>query len=171
MDRRKLQAKPQRREPKPGEWMRPEEFEDVVRLTPLVAIDLLVRSPDGRVLLGRRVNEPAKGVLFVPGGRISKNESLKAAFRRVSREELGKQHSMGNARFLGVHEHFYRTNRFAKKGFGTHYITLAYELELDLAIEDLPNDQHGEYVWMTPAQLLRSREVHLNTKAYFSRRR
>jgi hypothetical protein len=35
------------------------EFLDVVRLTPLIAIDLIAVDDRGRVLLGRRVNRPA----------------------------------------------------------------------------------------------------------------
>ena len=88
------------------------DFESVVRLTPLVAIDLIVRSPDGRVLLGRRNHEPAKGSFFVPGGRITKNETLAAAFKRISRAEIGVEKTIEAARFLGVYEHFYRTNSF-----------------------------------------------------------
>lgn len=154
-------------EPKPGEWMKPEEFESVIRLTPLVAIDLVVRSPEGGVLVGRRVNEPAKDVFFVPGGRITKNETRAAAIRRISREELGIEITLEAARFLSVNEHFYPTNRFKKKGFGTHYVTLAYEVRLSVATDQLPRDQHGEYVWMSPEELLGSPEVHENTKVYF----
>ena len=55
------------REPKPGEWIRPAEFANIVRLTPLVAIDLIVRSPEGKVLVGRRTNEPAKNSFFCSG--------------------------------------------------------------------------------------------------------
>jgi len=154
-------------EPKPGEWMKPKEFENVVRLTPLVAIDLVVRSPEGRVLVGRRTHEPAKDVFFVPGGRITKNETLAAAFRRISREELGVELVLDAARFLSVNEHMYPTNRFRKKGFGTHYITLAYEIILSLETSRLPTDQHGEYAWMRPTELLSSPDVHENTKRYF----
>ena len=154
-------------EPKPGEWMKPEEFESVIRLTPLVAIDLVVRSPDGQVLVGRRIHEPAKGVFFVPGGRITKNETREAAFRRISREELGKELELESARFLSVNDHIYPTNRFHKKGFGTHYITLAYEVRLSLETGYLPKDQHEEYAWMSPDELVNSPEVHENTKIYF----
>ena len=154
-------------EPKPGQWMKPEEFEQVVCLTPLVAIDLVVRSPEDRVLVGRRIHEPAKNVFFVPGGRITKNETLAAAFRRISLEELGNELSLQESRFLSVNEHFYPTNRFGKKGFGTHYITLAYEIRSSLDTARLPTDQHEEYAWLTPQELLRSNEVHENTKAYF----
>jgi GDP-mannose mannosyl hydrolase len=68
---------------------------------------------------------------------------------------------------LSVNEHFYPTNRFRKKGFGTHYITLAYEIGLSLETAELPKDQHGEYAWMSSEELLRSPEVHENTKVYF----
>ena len=61
-------------ETKPGQRLEPEDFNNVVRLSPLVAIDMIVRSPDGRVLVACRNNEPAKGRFFVPGGRITKNE-------------------------------------------------------------------------------------------------
>ncbi len=154
-------------EPKPGEWIAPEDFANVIRLTPLVAIDLVVRSPEGRVLVGRRLNAPAKGLLFVPGSRISKNETRAAAFKRITREELGVELSIEQARFLGVYEHIYPTNRFEKPGFGTHYIVLAHELSLVLDPLSLPTDQHAEYLWLTPDELVRSNEVHDNTKAYF----
>jgi colanic acid biosynthesis protein WcaH len=154
-------------EPKPGEWISPADFANVIRLTPLVAIDLIVRSPEGRVLVGRRINEPAKGFLFVPGSRISKNETRAAAFTRITQEELGVQAPIEQAQFVGVYEHLYPTNRFERPGFGTHYITLAYELRLSLDPARLPADQHGEYLWLTPEELMRSHEVHDNAKAYF----
>jgi hypothetical protein len=47
-----------------------DEFAQVVRLAPLVSIDLVTRNANGHVLVGLRNNEPAKGVYFVPGGRI-----------------------------------------------------------------------------------------------------
>jgi colanic acid biosynthesis protein WcaH len=160
---------PAKLDPKPGEWMKPEEFAEVIRLTPLVAIDLVVYSPDGRVLVGRRTNEPAKGVFFVPGSRITKNETRANAFQRIANEELGVALKIEQAKFLGAFEHLYPTNRFGIEGFGTHYITLAYELTLALDSAKLPTDQHGEYAWMTPAEILSSPEVHENTKAYCRR--
>jgi len=154
-------------DPKPGEWISREEFAEVVRLTPLVAIDLIVRSSDGRILVGRRVNEPAKGVFFVPGGRISKNETKAAALQRISKEELGTGFDVSQAKFLGAYEHFYPTNRFHIPGFGTHYITLGFELQTDLDPSSLPTDQHSEYALLTPTEILMHREVHENTKGYF----
>ena len=61
----------------------------VVRHAPLVSIDLILRDAQGRVLLGLRENEPARGLWFVPGGVIRKDETLDAAFSRIARNELG----------------------------------------------------------------------------------
>ena len=67
----------------------PTEFLEVVRLAPLVAIDLIVADADSRVLVGQRRNRPARGTWFVPGGRIRKDERLDAAFTRLVETELG----------------------------------------------------------------------------------
>jgi len=153
--------------PRPSHWLEPADFEQVIRHTPLIAIDLLARSPEGKILLGRRKNEPAKGALFTVGGRIGKNESRAMAFKRISRDELGIERTIDQARFCGVYEHFYDTNVFGKPGLSTHYLTLAYELFLVLPHEALPRDQHGDYVWLTEAELLANPEVHENAKAFF----
>jgi colanic acid biosynthesis protein WcaH len=66
-----------------------EEFAELVRMTPLVSLDLIVRDGAGRVLLGRRNFERVKGSYFVPGGRIPKDEPIRDAFSRYLRHELG----------------------------------------------------------------------------------
>ncbi len=154
-------------EPQPGQWLEAEDFAAIIRLTPLISIDLVVRTPDDRILVGRRKHQPAKGTFFVPGSRITKNETLAAAFRRIAREELGLESEIENARLLGVYEHIYPSNRLERNGFGTHYVVLGYEMNLAHRPVSLPPDQHGEYLWLTPAELLASAEVHANTKAYF----
>jgi colanic acid biosynthesis protein WcaH len=144
-----------------------EEFLQVVERAPLVSIDLVVRRADGKVLLGKRTNEPAKGCWFVPGGRILKNERLEAAFRRTCLDELGKPYASSVARFLGVFEHFYSTNFAGKPGVGTHYVVLAYELAPGDLPGQLPAEQHGEYRWFAVEELLGAESVHAHTKAYF----
>jgi colanic acid biosynthesis protein WcaH len=150
-------------------WLDREKFLEVVERAPLVSIDLIVRRADGRVLLGKRTNEPAKGCWFVPGGRIHKNERLDGAFRRTTLNELGKAFTPGDAHFLGVFEHFYATNFADEPGTGTHYVVLAYELTPTELPERLPADQHGEFKWFDVETLLKSELVHPHTKAYFQR--
>ena len=147
-----------------------QEFLEVVERTPLVSMDLIVRRGDGRVLLGKRTNEPAKGYWFVPGGRILKNERLGDAFRRICETELGKPFAISDAKFLGVFEHLYPTNFAEKPGTGTHYVVLAYELRAKGLPDKLPADQHGEFDWFDEQRILAADAVHPNTRAYFQGR-
>ena len=63
------------------------ELNTVIRLAPLISIDLVIRNGRDEVLLGLRKNEPAKGLFFVPGGMILKNERLVDAFARLVKTE------------------------------------------------------------------------------------
>ncbi len=56
---------------------------------PVASVDLVVFNSEGKALLGTGVNEPARGTLFVPGGRMWKDESLADATRRISRSQFG----------------------------------------------------------------------------------
>ncbi|WP_408344541.1 NUDIX domain-containing protein [Paraburkholderia sp. RL17-337-BIB-A] len=85
-----------------------EQFIQAVDATPLVAIDLIVPNENGSYLLGHRVNRPAQGFWFVPGGRIRKNERLDDAFRGIARDELGNACvERADADLVGVYEHLY----------------------------------------------------------------
>lgn len=140
---------------------------EVIKYTPLVSIDLIVRDPQGRVLVGWRTNRPAQYCWFVPGGRICKDERMAAAFQRITENELGASFELNQARFLGVYEHLYDDNFAGQEGFGTHYIVLAYELQLDAPLPPLPADQHEAFRWFSEEELLQTEAVHPNTRAYF----
>jgi colanic acid biosynthesis protein WcaH len=143
------------------------DFLEVVRHTPLVSIDLIVTDAHDRVLVGRRVNRPARGTWFVPGGRIRKNELLRDAFRRIAADELGlADTALDMASFRGVYEHRYTDNFAGATGISTHYVVLAYALALDSAFSVERFDQHSDYAWMPPSDLLARADVHENTKAY-----
>jgi len=113
--------------------------------------------------LGKRVNKPARDYLFSPGGRIYKNEKISNAIIRISSDELGFSLKT-DPKFLGVFEHFYNDGIF--ENVSTHYVNLAYELEIDGPLS-LPTDQHDEYQWLTIDELLKSELVHQYVKDYF----
>ena len=150
------------------------EFLQVVKNAPLVSIDLILMNDEGQVLLGRRRNEPAKGYWFVPGGRIHKDEeSISAAFARVARKELGRLASealdFGKAKLLGAFVHKYATNFMEAPGIGTYYVVLAYVVGANIDLQELPtneDDQHGDWAYFDPKQLLADEAVHENVKAY-----
>ncbi|GAB5099254.1 GDP-mannose mannosyl hydrolase [Caballeronia sp. LP006] len=145
-----------------------DDFMTVVRLTPLISIDLIVTDGNRRVLVGHRRNRPAQGTWFVPGGRVDKDESLDAAFKRVVSNELGVASvERSSSRFYGVFEHRYDDNFAGEPGFGTHYIVLAYAMNLSGTVPIGRFDQHSDYRWLLPDELLAREDVHENTKAYF----
>jgi colanic acid biosynthesis protein WcaH len=88
-------------------WIPQEEWETIVRNVPVVSVDLLVRYRDG-IVFGKRVNEPAKGSWFVPGGRIFKGETRREAVNRIAADELGLKIEIVES--LGAFEHFYQTS-------------------------------------------------------------
>jgi colanic acid biosynthesis protein WcaH len=150
-------------------WLSNQSFRTVVALTPLVSIDLLVQNAEGAVLLGQRLNRPAQGYWFVPGGRILKNESLDAAFRRLTLDELGQAFERRHARWLGVYEHFYSDSLFGDTHTGpeTHYVVLGYQLLLPSStMLKPPAAQHVSFRWWQVAEMQASPEVHDNTRAY-----
>ena len=145
-------------------------FIELVKNTPLVSIDLIVRNVQDEILLGLRNNNPAKHFWFVPGGRIFKNEQLHKAFSRITGEELGLSFDIHTVKFIGVFEHLYAENFAQEPGFGTHYIVLAYELKLGETVMTPPKDQHCAYKWVTRDVLVHLQDVHPYTKSYFETR-
>lgn len=145
-----------------------EDFARIIAATPLVSIDLILRNPQGQILLGYRRNRPAQDTWFVPGGRIRKNERLADAWRRIARVELGI--TLDAPRLLGVYEHLYDDNALDLPGVGTHYVVLACEADLPAGAALQPDQQHAQLHWWEIAALLASPDVHANTKAYFEER-
>lgn len=143
-------------------------FENIVRHTPLVSIDLLVTNPRGEILVGLRRNRPAQDTWSVPGGRILKNETIEQAFRRISKAELNLGLNFAAANFRGVFQHTYDENVFGEGSFGTHYIVLAFDFHLDVDMVFSPVDlQHREFQWMKVADLLADPAVHPYARFYF----
>jgi colanic acid biosynthesis protein WcaH len=133
-----------------------EEFIEVIDRTPLVSIDLVIRDDRGRILLGRRVNEPAAGKWFVPGGRIHKENNVDAAeknidatFESICEKEILEKHSRSEARLINVYTHIYDTNVYKTPGISTHYVVLAHELCLDKPINLTSTPQHSEFKWFS----------------------
>jgi colanic acid biosynthesis protein WcaH len=57
--------------------------------------------------------------------------------------------------FMGVFEHFYDDGIY--KDVSTHYINLAYEVDINNETLNLPTEQHNEYQWFTIGELLKSK--------------
>ena len=137
-------------------------FKIVVDSAPLISIDILIKKGN-KILLGKRINKPAKGYFFSFGGRILKNETIDNAMTRIAQNELNIE-LQSKLKLIGVFEHFYDDGIY--EGMSTHYVNLAYEYEVE-EIPNLPTEQHNEYQWFTIDELLKSEQVHKYVKDYF----
>jgi len=134
------------------------EFASAVAALPLVSVDWVVTNPDGKLLLGQRINAPARGWWFTPGGRIRKNEALVQALQRVTREELGLAPDfcgqlLGKARLMGAWDHFYPDSAFSPS-VSTHYVNLPHWLPLswaEVALFKLPMGEQTQWLAMAAA--------------------
>ncbi len=151
------------------EKLKLEIFNLVIKHTPLISIDLIVTNQHEQIMLGWRRNHPAKNHWFVPGGRILKNETIRHAFQRIADNELGLSLSLHQTSFMGVYEHIHSHENFSnEEGYGTHYIVMAFELNVPERFKAPPGDQHTEYKWFNLKDLLSDSQVHRYTKDYFN---
>jgi colanic acid biosynthesis protein WcaH len=146
-------------------------FRSIVSATPLVSLDLLVRDADGLILVGRRINRPAQGYWFVPGGRILKDERIADAFARLTEAELGIRLDIASATYLGLYEHFYDDSIFTDDGdsISTHYVVSAFEVVLPEGYSSLPYEQHNEYQWLSEEEFTSSERVHVHSRWYLDK--
>lgn len=142
-----------------------DKFKTLVDIAPLVSIDFIVKNSEDKILLGKRVNKPAKDYYFTLGGRVYKNETLNEAKKRVLKDEIGLNIEDFNPKFIGVFEHFYNDS-FVDDNISTHYVNLAYEINLSY-IQDLPKKQHNDYIWLSLNEIINDLSIHEYVKNYF----
>ena len=64
-------------------------YKKIIKVMPVPCVDLLITNTQGKVLLVKRKNEPAKGQWWFPGGRVYFGETRQAAAIRKLKEECG----------------------------------------------------------------------------------
>ena len=147
-----------------------DEYLQAVSLTQLVSIDILVIY-GGKLLVGERTNDPAKGSFFVPGGKVYKNEYLKEALERISENEIGIRLTSRQVALSGIYDHIYENN-FRDASCGTHYVCITCLFELDgvekvNVVEAAMLNQHQCVEWLDTNRILNHSKVHTNVKNYF----
>ncbi len=108
-----------------------ETWRTCVNSIPIFGIDMIIFSPKLGVLMGSRLNNPAKGKLFVPGGRVYKNERMIDAFNRILLSETGLIFPFNKSSSMGLYEHFYNVTSWSTSQCSTHYIIEARLIEID----------------------------------------
>ena len=147
-------------------YLKKEDFKSLVQHGVLFSIDLVVLDPQNRILVGERINRPAQGYWFVPGGRVYKNEALMKAFERICLDELGQTFNYSEIKPLGLYDHFYSDSVFGED-ISTHYINSPYLIELTNSNSlNLPSEQHRHYRWVKLENLEHDDSVHFYSKIF-----
>ena len=141
-------------------------FKTVIENTPLVSIDLCLIC-NGQILLGKRSNEPLKGIWFTPGGRIHKNETWQDALLRIIKAELGCDTAVESFSLMGVWDHFYN-NSALDQNTSTHYVNLPHYAEFKSKPQITLDDQHGEFKWFDLAVVSKDERFHPYMRNYAS---
>jgi colanic acid biosynthesis protein WcaH len=120
-------------------WISDDDWSTVVANVPIVSVDLLVRH-EGGLIFGKRINKPAKGYWFLPGGRVQKCETRREAVHRIAEAEIGL--SVEIVESLGAFEHIYDTSDV--NGVETkHYLANGYVVDVTNG-RPITDDQHEE---------------------------
>jgi 8-oxo-dGTP pyrophosphatase MutT (NUDIX family) len=115
---------------------------------PIPVIDALFVDNHGKILLGRRNQEPEKGKLNLPGGFVDMGETLEEALQREIQEELGMKPSEYGAFSYGGSRLIFH------KQEGNERQLVGVIMRARLAHRDFaPNDEVSEYVWRDTASL------------------
>ena len=127
-----------------------EQWKLFVNDCPIYAIDIILFNNEKGIIVGQRINNPAKDKYFVPGGRIYKNETRKNAFKRICNDEIGINLELENTSLIGIYEHFYQNSRWDKEDINTHYIVEARFLKIDSTLIKKANlnSQHSKTLWL-----------------------
>ena len=94
-------------------------FKSIVEGAPLVSIDICLVY-QGKILLGKRNNQPLLGQWFTPSGRMFKNERWQECIRKVAGFELGITiEDPTNFKLMGVCDHFYENSVMDEKSINS----------------------------------------------------
>ena len=146
-----------------------EQFRELIKNGPLFSIDFILTDNNNNVLFGKRINEPAKGFWFTPGGRVYKNELHQMAIKRLLKEELNiTDYDIGQLKYNSLTDHVYHNNVFDDE-FGTHYINYSYTMpvEDDLIRQINNTSQHDDLIWIPRKKIIDHPGIHKFSKILF----
>lgn len=118
-------------------------YNKILELMPILCVDIVIEY-QGKALLVKRKNHPAKGQWWFPGGRVFKGETIEQAAVRNGAEEVGLECNFKN--ILGVEETYFE--KAEDMIFAIHTINITVELDLIKYKEPAIDKDHSEFMWI-----------------------
>ena len=136
-----------------------EVYKPILDAMPLLCVDVVAYrgNRDGRsILMLERMEKPAKGLLWFPGGRLFKNESLEDAAKRKLREECGITR-ITLEKQIGAFSFSSHDGIFPDLKDGFHAVVIDYLVKVEDDTDMKVDDTSGGYKWLRREDLNRQR--------------
>jgi 8-oxo-dGTP pyrophosphatase MutT (NUDIX family) len=82
--------------PRPPGWLPKADFDAIFSRVPRLCVEVVISTPERGVLLMLRDIPPNVGAWHIPGGTVLFGERVADAVRRVARDELGLEVTVGD---------------------------------------------------------------------------
>ena len=126
------------------------EYDNILEQLCIVCVDVLIVH-NNQCLLVERINEPAKGLLWFPGGRIRKMELINNAALRKAKEEINIDCNF--KKIVSVEETIFPKKN--KMITDIHTINLCCLMEPLLLDNIILDNLHSNYIWISLADVYR----------------
>lgn len=118
-------------------------YHTIIKYMPIACVDIVIFY-NGKFLMGKRRNKPARGQWWLPGGRVWKGETQERAVRRKVFEETGLK--VTKAKFLGVVDALFPDSMFHTPN---HSICTVYAVTLQSIKGLRPDQQNSQLKWFS----------------------
>jgi len=122
----------------------PDVYKTILDNVPVACVDLVIIK-NNKVFLIKRKNKPCKGVYWLQGGRMFKNEEIEHCGIRKAASELNiAENKIKITKYLGTFSTQFSDSE--QSGTASHTINITFQAE----IEDIPvgfDDDHSDGKW------------------------
>lgn len=123
-------------------------YQKLIEVSPICTVDILFFNPEKtHILLGKRVNDPYKGIFYTFGGRLHKNEIFEGAAIRIAKKETRIELALNDITFAGVINEINPNSIFTKTNYHAVVIYFGCIVPSDIKVE--LDTQHNEYQWFS----------------------
>jgi ADP-ribose pyrophosphatase YjhB (NUDIX family) len=120
-------------------------FDEIRKIIPIVCVDLVIPK-NGDILLVKRIEPPAQGQWWTPGGRIFHGETIEKASIRKAKAEVHLDCRF--KKILGVTESIFDNVIVNGKSISIHTVNVVCLMELKDDTQQIQLDNgHTDYLW------------------------
>jgi len=121
-------------------------YTEIIKVLPIVCVDIVIQNKDGEYLLVKRKNEPLKDEWWVVGGRINHCEGASDAVIRKLKEEIGLIADINKIQPIGYYEDRFDNNSFDIH-CNYHTLSLVFKIKIHAVNEIKLDSQSSDWKW------------------------